>query len=275
MTLDKQQIDHIYYLTRTGLQVKQIERIAADSDSFFKIIDTINDFKRDDKERDWVVFDLEYEDDKLVSASNTEIIAEENIKDDTYIHKCRDKNEYLQKIVGSSSICRLCDTQFFPELWWNHPERDKYTYAEIKHNINFEKYLCFLDENYIRRLVDIGVDERVLLKAVAACHSPFEVEKMLKTQFYDWRNPPPTARIHRKLMTLAKIWKILPVRMLGIYPDGQHFFHKCHNDQEKILFDQKNIYAWCDTCFTKFIPESDYGTIELYKDMVHVLGYRK
>jgi len=104
-------------------------------------------------------------------------------------------------------------------------------------------------------------------------HSPYEIEKVLNTKYYDRNNPPPPSKIHNKLITLYNIWKVRPVKKLGIHNDSKFFFHKCSNSTERILFQNKYFYTWCPGCFTKFIPDWDKNTINLYRKELEGNGY--
>ena len=105
---------------------------------------------------------------------------------------------------------------------------------------------------------------RILNKTLSSIHSAREIEKILNTRFYDWKNPPLASKIHAKLSFLNNVWDTRPVLSLGIYQDTKYFFHKCNNKIKKILFEEKILFPWCPYCFAKFIPAWDRQTIKNY-----------
>ena len=273
MILSKNDINRIYFLTRTSLPVKRIENIALYIDDINMLIDRIIRLHNADLDRDWALYDFEYKNGKSIYAKNKEIINEKDIFRGTYIHKCKNGQKYLIQITEKSGYCKKCDTQFFPELWWEHPLKDKLSYQEIKYGIKIQRHQIQLDEEYSKKLLHLGVDHRILENAKSVIHSPYEIEKMLNTKYYDWNNPPPPSKIHSKLIMLSKVWKIKPVINLGIHPDTNYFFHRCNDNTERIIFQEKHFYPWCRGCFTKFIPQWDKKTIKLYKEHITVNGY--
>jgi|GEM_PF-4363640 len=273
MELTVEDIIKIYFLTRTSLTKSRIINLAKYASSFSALINKIKRLRNPDLDRDWVLFDFEYKLNKTIYAQYKEIIKESDIFQGSYRHLCTNDLIYLIQIIGKSGYCRKCDTQFFPSIWWNHPLKNQLNYNEIKYGKNIEKYPIKLDEKYKLKLLTYSVDIRILEKAMSVIHSPYEIEKILKTQFYDKTFPPPPVKIHSKLMTLYNIWTIKPVKRLGIYPDSKYFFHNCKNNSERILFEEKNYYPWCPGCYTKFIPHWDHHTISKYHKLFTVKTY--
>lgn len=270
MFVSSDEMKRIYFLTHTDLPEHKIHNIATICRDIFEIIDIIHTrYKAIDKNRDWSIFDYEYKNGRLFFAENITYIDEQEIYKDTYTHQCRNKQKYIIQIIGEYGYCRKCDTQFFPRLWSEHQLRSQYTYLELKQHIYTQRRPFTLDQSYHNGLHRLGIDDRILAKAIQYCHSPFEIERMLNTKNFDRHNPPPPSRLHNKLLLLANIWKTRPVNSLALCADTEFFFHTCNNNQRIILFQDKKLYTWCPNCFTKFIPEWDTICINLYTDYFH------
>ena len=273
MELTEDDIKRIKFLTRTSLSVNRIGRLARVYDNIDNLIDKINKMNYPDLDKDWTLYDIEYKKNKLVYAKHTKFINEKDIFKGTYIHKCKNGRDYIIQIIGKSGYCRRCDTQFFPKIWWEHPLRETLGYKEIKYGENVKNIPVDLEENYESKLYKIGVNQTILDNANSKVFSPYEIEKILNTKYYDWKNPPPPSRVHYKLMMLHNLWETRPVLRLGIFPDAKYFFHKCNKNTERILFQEKLFYPWCPACYTKFIPEWDKETIEKYENLFTVDCY--
>lgn len=273
MNLTKDQIKKIFFLTRTSISERRIKNLAVYMEDFEALIDRINHLNYTDLDRDWTLYDLEYKQGKSVYAKNIKVIDEKDIFKGTHIHRCKTGHKLLIQLIGNSGYCRRCDTQFIPKTWWDHPLKDSVDYNEIKYGLNIPKAPFKIEDGYQNKLKRINVDKRILNKACSAVHSPIEIEKILNTKYYDWNNPPLPSKIHSKLLMLYKLWSTRPVLILGIYPDSAYFFHKCKNNIERILFEEKYFLPWCPSCFTKFIPSYDLKTIEKYKEYITIKGY--
>lgn len=273
MELTEEDIAKICFLTHTGLSKYRINRLAKYFDSFNFLIDKINRINYPDLDKDWTLYDFEYKNGKTVYAANTKIITEKEIFKGTYIHKCKNEKNYIIQIIGKSGNCKRCDTQFFPKLWWEHPEKEIFNYKDIKYGENVKVSPIILNDNYLNKLIKLRVDKRIIEKVSSQLHSPYEIELILKTQYYDKKNPPPVSKIHAKLILLSNIWETRPVISLGSFADEKYFFHKCKNNIERILFQEKYFYPWCPGCHTKFIPQWDKETLEIYKDHITVESY--
>ncbi len=273
MTLEKDDIEKIYFLTHTLFGEKQIINFARYANDFYGLLDKIRKLRYTDLDRDWVLFDYCYRQGRIFYAKNIRVIDEKDIFKGTYIHLCRNDFKYLIQVTGKSGYCRNCDTQFFPKVWWDNPFREKTDYNAIKYGGSINLGGVELDKKYLIRLLKYGVNPDILNDAVSVIHSPAEIEKALNTRNYDRHNPPPPVKIHGRLLFLYDIWTVRPVKRFGVYPGSKYFFHKCHDNIERILFDEKNLYPWCPACFTKFIPESDRETVEKYRDHIEVATY--
>ena len=73
MELNDDEIKRIYFLTRTALTKEQIVRMAHNFSDFFKLIEEINYMKKFDKDRDWIVFDLDYKNRRLVYGASMKL----------------------------------------------------------------------------------------------------------------------------------------------------------------------------------------------------------
>ena len=270
MELTEEDILKICFLTRTGLSKLRIKRLAKYFDDFSLLIDKINRINYPDLDKDWTLFDHEYKNNKIIYATNVKIITEKDIFKGTYVHKCKNDRNYIIQIIGKSGYCKRCDTQFFPKLWWDHPLKEHLNYKDIKYGENIKIIPISLNDHYLNKLLNFGVNKNILEKSASQLHSPYEIELMLKTQYYDKKNPPPASKIHSKLMILNNIWETRPVKNLGSFPDVKYFFHKCKKNDSRILFQEKYFYPWCPGCHTKFIPQWDNETIEIYKQYITV-----
>jgi hypothetical protein len=273
MELTRADIDKIYFLTRTSLSSQRILNLAKNSYDFDFLLSGIVSLKSVNLDRDWALFDYNYIDNKTIYAANTKIIEEKDIFKGTYIHQCRNGKKYLIQIIGKSGYCRKCDTQFFPRLWWDHALKEEISYNEIKYGKDIKNPEISLSADYLNMLLNLNVDLRILNESLEVIHSPLEIEKILNTKYFDWNNPPPLSRIHAKLMLLRNVWKIKPIKKFGMHSDNRYFFHKCRNNTERILFQEKNFYSWCPNCFTKFIPEWDAEAVKLYSGHITVKTY--
>jgi hypothetical protein len=273
MTITQDEIDKIYFLTHTSFREKQIINFARYVNNFEQLVDKIRKLRHPDLDKDWVLFDYKFKFGKTIYAKNVKVIEEKDIFKGTYTHLCKNDIKYLIQIIGNSGYCRNCDTQFFPRICYDNPFRDKIDYNTMKYGSSIPIIPKTLDEKYISRLLSIGVDKSILEEAIRVIHSPLEIDKALNTKNYDWNNPPPPVKIHGRLMFLYDVWTIRPVKKMGIFPNTKYFFHRCNDNIERILFNEKNLYPWCPACFTKFIPQSDESTIENYKEYISVKCY--
>jgi len=147
------------------------------------------------------------------------------------------------------------------------------SYKEIKFGPNIPYIKINLNPNYLNKLLDNKVDRRIIDRTLSVIHSPEEIEKILNTKFYDWKNPPLASKIHAKLSFLSNVWDTRPVLGLGTYTDSRYFFHRCNSKINKILFDEKLLYPWCPYFFTKFIPSWYKHAIKNYNSYITVKSY--
>jgi hypothetical protein len=273
MELGITDIDKIYFLTRTSLSSQRILNLAKDFSDYDSLVKSVLSLRQINLDRDWALFDFNYIDNKTIFAANLKIIEEKEIFKGTYIHPCKNEHKYLIQITGKSGYCRKCDTQFFPRLWWDNSQKERLTYHEIKYGENIKKAEIILDKEYLKKLMSLNIERRILTEVIETIHSPNEIEKILNTRYYDWNNPPPVSKIHAKLLLLKNVWMFKPIKKLGTHPDARYFFHRCKNNKERILFQEKNFYSWCPNCYTKFLPESDIDIINLYLDDITVKTY--
>ncbi len=266
MILNAEDLKFIYFCTHTSLTPVEINRIASLYDDIVEVVNSINKKGRIDRERDWFLYDYLFKKNNLVYGKNIVFLKDSEIKRWGIItHICNNGYNYLLQIVENHAFCKNCCTQFFPKIWWDHPNRNNYSYAEIKFFPVIRIKKTEISEEYYNKLINYGVDERLLNLALSVLFSEKELEYILNTRNYDKKNPPPSVHIHSKLVFAYSLWKVRPIKNIGIFnPSATYFFHNCFNNV-KIIFPEKYFYPWCPDCLTKFIPENDEVALSNFK----------
>lgn len=273
MILKKDDLEKVYFITRTSLSEELINTIALSVRDLDELIYNVKQYRRDDLNRDWALFDFYFKKDKLIFAKNYILIKEKDIFRGSYIHHCSNNFKYLLYIIDNFAYCKRCDTQFFPKLWWDNPYKDKFGYYDLKYNNSLVKSKITLSVEYKEKLLNYGINGDFLNKVMSVILSEMELERFLMTKLYDLKNPPPASKIHEKLISLFNLWSVRPVKKLSVHPDKEYFFHKCNAGIERIIFQERHFYSWCPVCFTKFIPEYDRKAIDNYYEYITVRSY--
>ncbi|HOJ64802.1 MAG TPA: DnaJ domain-containing protein [Spirochaetota bacterium] len=268
MILTGDDLKFIYFATHTSLNFNEINKIASFYDNIVEVINTINKKSLIDRERDWFLYDYLFKKNNLFYGKKIVLLKESEIKKWGIItHVCDNGYNYLLQIIENHAFCKNCCIQFFPKIWWDHPNRMNYSYTEIKYFPVVKTKKPEISKEYYEKLMSYGVDERILDLALSVMFSENELEYVLNTRNYDKINPPPAVNIHSKLIFAYNLWKVRPVKNIGTFSKfHQYFFHNCLNGNIKILFSERYFYPWCPDCLTKFIPEDDYYALDNFKN---------
>lgn len=268
MILTSEDLKFIYFTTHTSLKAREINKIASNCDNIVEVVNIINKKGLIDRDRDWFLYDYLFKKSNLIYGKRIVILKENEIKKWGIItHICDNGYNYLLQILENHTFCKNCCTQFFPKIWWDHPNRNNYSYTEIKFFPVIKTGKVKILYDYYNKLLEYKVDERLLDQTLSVLFSEKELEYVLNTKSYDKKNPPPSVHIHSKLVFVYNLWKVRPIKNIGIFnPNSPYFFHYCVNNNIKILFTERYFYPWCPDCLTKFIPEDDYEALSNFNN---------